>query len=366
MRVTDQTLLEQMNIHELEVLQRKVLLNFSQQDVELLMQCRNFILTNIEEIVREFYERQTSFEDIALIIGDADTLKRLMSVLKNYILSLFKGQYDLEYVNNRLRIGLVHKRIGVEPKYYLSAVKNLKDLLNTVISQHIQDKNTRNASLNALDKILNFDTQLVVDTYIRSLFSAIRAAKEKTDNYNIILEKQVEERTRELRELSRTDGLTGLYNHRAFLEFLQRDLFYAKRNALPLSLIYFDVDHFKSINDSSGHQKGDAILKALGKILRDISREIDTPCRYGGDEFCVILSGSTAENARAYCERLLGAFSKQHQDVTLSIGIAETGPKTFSEPDELIRHADSAMYDAKKIAGFQVVVQPRTIETDSE
>ncbi|MCW5211307.1 hypothetical protein VU04_00140 [Desulfobulbus sp. TB] len=116
------------------------------------------------DITRIFYEKQTSFEEIALIIGDADTLKRLITAQKKYIINLFSGKYDLEYVNNRLRIGLVHKRIGVEPKYYLSALKTLKDILTNIISNDISDNEVKKTTCDALDKILCFDTELVFDT----------------------------------------------------------------------------------------------------------------------------------------------------------------------------------------------------------
>jgi len=358
MKSTDQTLLEQMKIHDAEVQHRKELINFSQKDAELLLNCQIFIQAQINDIARIFYDKQTSFEEIDLIIGDADTLKRLITAQKKYIISLFNGKYDLEYVNNRLRIGLVHKRIGVEPKYYLSGVKTLKDILTDIIDREIKDSELRKSTVDALDKLLCFDTELVFDTYIGSLVSAVKAARDKSEKYAIGLEEKVAERTRELRELSRRDGLTGLYNHRAFLEFLKRDLSYAKRNRQPLSLVYFDVDKFKSVNDIEGHLKGDEILKSIGTILLEITRDIDAPCRYGGDEFCAVLSGSTSKDAEKFCQRLTENFSKKYGDITLSIGIAQTGPEKFDNSDALIKRADRSMYEAKKNAGFQIVVSP--------
>lgn len=363
MKMTDQTLLEQMKLHEVEILHRKQLINFSQRDADLLLNCRSFIQNRIDELVETFFEKQTTFEEIALIIGDADSLKRLKEALKSYIIRLFDGYYDLDYVNNRLRIGLVHKRIGVEPKYYLSAIKVLKDILVNTINQEIgeqfaTDPTVKNSTIDALDKLLCFDTELVFDTYIRSLVSAIELARDKAEHYAFGLEKKVAQRTLELQELSRKDGLTDLYNHRAFIEFIKRDISFAKRNKVPLSLIYFDVDNFKTINDTCGHQAGDEILKAIGKILKEIARDVDVPCRYGGDEFCLILSGSTSAEAKKFSQCLIEQFSEQYSKITLSIGIAQTGPEQFDDHRILIKRADQSMYEAKKIVGFQMVTSP--------
>jgi diguanylate cyclase len=358
MRPTDKTLSEQMKIHDAEIFHRKELINFSDSEAELLKNCQGIIQQHLDQLVAEFYEVQISFDEVALIIGDADTLERLIAAQKHYIMSLFDGVYDLDYTNKRLRIGLVHKRIGVEPKYYLSAIKALKDKLSEILRNEINDTKIRRATVNALDKLLCFDIELVFDTYIRSLVMVMESAKDKSERYALSLEEQVAERTKELNELARRDGLTGLYNHRAFLEFLKRDIASAKRNSLPLALLYFDIDKFKLINDQEGHVKGDEILRTIGKVLLETSREIDVPCRYGGDEFCVILFGCTAEDAKKFCQRLQEQFSGLHEAVTLSMGVAQTGPETFHDHDELIKRADEAMYDAKKKRGFQVTIAP--------
>jgi hypothetical protein len=131
---TEQTLFEQMRITELEIESRKALFSFTAADVKALQSFKPIIEENIDKIVDDFYGLQTSVSEIALLIGDSDTLARLRTAQRRYVLDLFNGVYDLEYVNNRLRIGLVHKRIGVEPKLYLSAVHTLKELIYAVIN----------------------------------------------------------------------------------------------------------------------------------------------------------------------------------------------------------------------------------------
>ncbi len=352
---TDKTLYEQMQLSEIEIERRKEFLNISDTDLRQLSQCKEHIEQEVDGIVNEFYELQTAIDEIQLLIGDSDTLKRLRMAQRKYVLDLFSGKYDSDYVNNRLRIGLVHKRIGVEPKLYLSAVRTLKGILHKHFDKLFSDANLRSQVYQALDKLMYFDITLVFDTYIRSLIAEIETAKSRTENYAKSLEDKVAERTQQLEDLSRRDPLTNLYNHRALKETLYRDLIQAKRRERHLSLIYFDIDDFKQVNDNQGHHKGDEMLVNVSHILGKICREADVPCRYGGDEFCVILPECDSDNARKVAERLISLFTKRYPKNSLSIGIATTGPLQFVESDPLIREADKKMYLAKKIPGSNIV-----------
>jgi diguanylate cyclase len=196
----EQTLLTQMQITEVEITRRKEFLCLSRKDIALLVKCRPFIEEEIDVIVADFYRIQISIEEIALLIGDADTLKLIHAAQRNYVLDLFSGCTDIEYVNNRLRIGLVHKRIGVEPKLYLSAVKTLKDIITKVLQHRIHDTAVLADTCQALDKLLYFDITLVFDTYIRSLVSEVETAKVRVESYAATLELQVAERTAQLEE----------------------------------------------------------------------------------------------------------------------------------------------------------------------
>ena len=355
MKPIQKRLVDQMAIHDREIRLRKDLLALTDRDEKALAACGDWIDLEIEEIVDSFYDHLTAIDEVARIIGDADTLVRLKSLQQRYILDLFGGTYGIDYVNRRLRIGMAHQRIGVEPKFYLSAVRLLRELLADALTAGVAPEKAHIA-IRAMDKLLYFDTLFVVDTYIRSLVSGVEAAKETVESYASSLEERVAERTRELEELARRDSLTGLFNQRAFRESLRRDLSRARRNRAPVSLAYIDVDSFKGVNDAFGHQRGDDVLRSVGAAMVKICRDIDTPCRCGGDEFCLILAGATAENAGRVCRRLIAEFSKQCPDVTLSIGIAQTGPEEFEKPESLIKRADALMYQGKKSPGFQVVL----------
>jgi len=159
---------------------------------------------------------------------------------------------------------------------------------------------------------------------------------------------------KKLAKLSITDGLTGLFNHRYFYQQLQREMTRSKRYGAPLSLLLFDLDRFKLVNDTKGHAEGDRTLKKIGKLVRqNIRQHIDEAFRYGGDEFTIILPEADEDRAVNAAERLRKAIEKAQLDhVTLSIGIA-----TYTEdlePVDFVHIADQAMYRAKKQGGNQI------------
>jgi diguanylate cyclase len=347
MNPTQKSLLEQMEVHDFEIARRKELLGFTTYDAQLLAACRDFIQSEVEAIVTMFYEKQTAVDEIALIIGDIDTLTRLRSAMVRYVEDLFSGYYDEEYVNNRLRIGLVHKRIGVAPKYYLSAMRILKSLLLDVIGQHLAGHPDRDATMHALDKLLYVDNEFVFDTYIRSLLAEIETAKDKAIQHALSLEEKVAERTRELEEVSRRDPLTGLYNQRFFVESLRRELSRGKRSGKPLALVYVDVDGFKHINDAHGHLAGDEVLRRIALTLSAECRSYDLACRYGGDEFCVLMPDSDLAGAREFGQRLRAALSRDEGLPRISVGASQAGPEEWPDANELIGEADRRMYAAK-------------------
>lgn len=353
MNPTDLTLLEQMKVHAIEIARRKQLLGFDHQDARSLERCQPFITRELDDIVEAFYGKQTGVPEIALIIGDAETLQRLRSAQRRYIADLFTGRYDEAYVNNRLRIGMVHKRIGVEPKYYLAAMRVLKTLLFESIQRNLAGAPELDATIQALDKLLYLDNEFVFDTYIRSLLGEIEAAKDRAVEYARVLEDKVAERTRELEEASRRDSLTGLYNQGHFFDCLHREMARAQRTQRGLSLIYLDVDLFKQVNDAHGHLKGDQLLRTIALGLSAESRAYDICCRYGGDEFCMLLPETPLDDAARLGTRLLEHFKRA--GIGLSIGLAHSGPEKWFEAEALLALADARMYRAKAVGGSRLV-----------
>lgn len=154
-----------------------------------------------------------------------------------------------------------------------------------------------------------------------------------------------------------TDGLTGLYNHRYLHERLDEELTRAREDGRTLSLLFVDLDQFKSFNDSLGHKTGDEALCRVARAIEKSTRRIDLAARYGGDEFVVALLGSDAEAAVVVAERLretIADDTSSHDPVTVSIGTA-TYPTDAVGKAELLEKADLAMYEAKRAGRDRVV-----------
>ncbi|MBO8130217.1 MAG: diguanylate cyclase [Candidatus Marinimicrobia bacterium] len=165
-----------------------------------------------------------------------------------------------------------------------------------------------------------------------------------------------------LKSLSMVDGLTGIYNRRAFGERLREEINRASRYGGIFSLVIIDVDKFKRINDTYGHLMGDFVLKKLAKIIRGSVRNVDTVARYGGEEFAVILVNANKENAVISAERIKSnvqdfLFEKDNirLNITISIGLAEY-PIDGDDEKLLIQNADMAMYESKRKGGNTVTV----------
>ncbi len=168
---------------------------------------------------------------------------------------------------------------------------------------------------------------------------------------DISQQKEAEEK---LEKLARTDSLTGCNNRRYGLEMLDRQIKLSHRSKSPLLLAFLDIDGFKAINDTFGHEEGDKVLKEVVKLLKSTLREIDVVCRMGGDELLLIFPDSSLQDASLIKERFdknlvqLNQTLKKPYKIELSIGLSCYDPANPQPMDELIRIADKKMYEEKK------------------
>jgi diguanylate cyclase (GGDEF)-like protein len=165
------------------------------------------------------------------------------------------------------------------------------------------------------------------------------------------------EANRALAQAAVTDGLTGLKNHRAFQEALHSAAQMAERLQQPMSLVMFDIDHFKQFNDRFGHPAGDELLRQVAQVLRESARAYDVAARYGGEEFALLLPNTTLEQAVQVAERLrqqIRAIENRHAPVSASFGVATYRHGT--PPATLVYEADAALYRAKRNGRDQVCV----------
>jgi diguanylate cyclase (GGDEF)-like protein len=168
------------------------------------------------------------------------------------------------------------------------------------------------------------------------------------DNLDEIFQKQ-------MYESALRDGLTKAFNKRYFTDRLESEFTFSMRHMTPLTLVLFDIDHFKSVNDTYGHQAGDSVLMELSNMMGAQLRAEDIFARYGGEEFAIVCRGSDAVQGQIVAERLRKvveanqfAYEGKRIPVTISLGIATLPDPAITDASELIRAADEALYASKK------------------
>jgi len=206
-------------------------------------------------------------------------------------------------------------------------------------------------------------------TSLEIKYEVEQSKKEKEIYYlkNVALQKEIDERIKAqtaLEVLATTDQLTGLVNRRHLLNVGERELKQAVRHRFPLSLVIFDIDHFKKVNDNYGHTVGDKVLTEVSRFVKHSLRGTDIVGRYGGEEFVILLPHTSVEAARQKVERIrqdIGSVFVQAGEVKVSVtissgiaGLLEAGQA--DSLDHLIERADSALYEAKEAGRNQTVI----------
>ncbi|WP_417227388.1 diguanylate cyclase [Amphritea sp.] len=171
---------------------------------------------------------------------------------------------------------------------------------------------------------------------------------------NTVAQQELQAANTRLKSLSRVDGLTGLYNRAYWQECLEKEFARFGRLQEPSSLILLDIDHFKKVNDTYGHQAGDIVIQTIADIIQQQARKTDFTGRYGGEEYGVILAGTNGANAVAFADRLRAAveakvmpYGEHKLSVTISLGISEITLDQGSEV-EWLEEADKALYQSKQ------------------
>jgi len=211
------------------------------------------------------------------------------------------------------------------------------------------------------------------------LWFYVRRTNRFIQNMNDMLVAQVEEKTRDLRYIAHHDTLTSLPNRLLFIDRLKQAILHAKSNDTSVYVLFLDLDRFKEINDSFGHERGDKLLIAISKRLKRTLRKVDTVARLGGDEFTILIEDVDLAHVTRLLQNILGSMRKpvMIDDTptysTFSIGISRF-PEDGKTPEILIRNADTAMYRAKEegknryqfydAAMTQKTMQRLTLETN--
>ncbi|MEJ2589465.1 MAG: diguanylate cyclase [Deltaproteobacteria bacterium] len=192
------------------------------------------------------------------------------------------------------------------------------------------------------------------------LYRAVSKALQKAQ-----LNTELKEATKKLTEMATVDDLTGLFNRRYAMEALAQEMERTRRYHTPLAICMMDLDHFKEVNDQHGHAAGDAVLSKIGEFLKEGKRQSDIVCRYGGEEFLLILPNTERKGAIQLCERLRERVAEHHFEleggttrITISIGLSQYNENTDQSLGELLKRADNALYRAKEAGRNRVTWVP--------
>jgi two-component system cell cycle response regulator len=197
----------------------------------------------------------------------------------------------------------------------------------------------------------------VMDHVVKPLSSTLVCAKIKAVSERSRMQRELKNKLRFALEYSAHDALTGLFNRRYFERRLREESAHAKRHKRPFSVILVDLDHFKLVNDTYGHEDGDRVLCHLAELLGGSLREDDIACRFGGEEFVILLRATTGPAARVVANRLRAEVAAsgialgpkdEMRHVTFSGGVAAADERNNYDVDNIVDRADKALYRAKR------------------
>ncbi|MFJ9499630.1 putative bifunctional diguanylate cyclase/phosphodiesterase [Brevibacillus centrosporus] len=320
-----------------EVLSQIQMINMTSKDLELIAKLRPVVVSQIDRITSSFYEAILDVDSLKQTVTKFTTVERLRQTLSNHLIEMFEGKIDSAFIEKRLKIAMVHQKIGLPPKWYMGSFQNLLNTLLQIIHEQSGILLETEGLREAVTKLLSFEQQIVLEAY---------------ENQNR-LEEQQAKAIIEYQALH--DELTGLPNRRMFHQALSQAIERYREEPTPFAVFVMDIDRFKLINDSLGHTYGDRFLQEVSNRIRECAEGYPvTIARLGGDEFTLILEyceepSLAAELAGKLVKAIEVPYRLQNNDyyVSASIGIAIYPTHCASEED-LLKNADTAMYEVKK------------------
>ncbi len=313
-------------------------LDISACDREIAQRLQEYVVKpHLEPIIATFYDRLTANQEFRDIMAQGFDIEVLRQTQSDYLLTLGVDFASAAYFDRRIRVGLVHERVGVPLSLYQCAFCMVQQLLFDHISIAVRDPTERERLRAFALQITTLAMSLAIEAYHSVRMESLQGSLQKLGAQE-----------RKQRELAQTDVLTGLASRARFSQELAEALAGPANGQLCLAIA--DLDFFKQVNDRYGHLAGDAVLREVGARLRAGFRDFDLVARYGGEEFVIILDHATRRQAVQICERVRQRISATpvaglQIPITVSFGIARM--VTDDSPETLFERADRALYAAK-------------------
>lgn len=320
-----------------EVLAQMNMIDLTQKDLELIAELRPVVVAQIEQITASFYESILHVDTLKEIITSHTTVNHLRQTLSHHLMEMFNGRIDEAFIEKRMRIATVHKKIGLPSKWYMGAFQNLLCTLLRIVDGLQGIRPDCSALAQAVTKLLSLEQQLVLEAYEIQTRMEEQRSKAIIEYYAL------------------HDDLTGLPNRRMLHQTLQKTIEQSGEDDSRFAVLVVDIDRFKLINDSLGHTYGDRFLQEVSNRIRKSTEGFDvTIARMGGDEFTLICKNVSSDRnftelAEQAVKEIEVPYRLQSIDyyVSASIGIA-IYPDHGTTVEELLKNADAAMYEVKK------------------
>ena len=321
----------------------------------------NWMLVNLV-FLPESKQTLTSLIDITTLKETQLTLQKINTTTKAILAAIPELMFELDAQGNYLNIWAHENKELIAQKDELIG-KNIFNVMPKDAAQEVL-----NTLHDAKKNSQAFGRQIHLQTQKGKMWFELSASVKQNVNEKetfILLSRNITDRKElelKLLHLSNYDCLTNLYNRRMLIEQLEKEIHRATRYKLPLSVCMLDVDYFKTINDTYGHDIGDKVLMQMSNLLLETLRETDYSGRYGGEEFIIVLPETSTQHATELAQRLrekienfaVTSNEKKEFHFTVSIGIASLN-KTSQNAHELIKVADTMMYKAKDSGRNRVV-----------
>jgi two-component system cell cycle response regulator len=336
---------ERFGFDEANIKQRLAMMDLRDSDRSLAGRLQQAVITpNFTAIINEFFNTMCDWPEAQKILTDAETTKRVKQTITTFLLSLGSGFNSASYFEHRLHVGLAHEAVGLSLSLYLCAYRALTQaIINNFPESVCADQQLQSQLVEFLYKISTLDMSLAIETYHNSQVQ------------------NLEQREAQLKVKASTDSLTGMINRDHIFNELELVLKRGKQQNIPVCVVMADIDFFKRVNDTYGHQAGDAVLINVAQRIKSSLRDFDMVGRYGGEEFMLILQNTDMTVATKVAERIRLRIADHPINLpnvilesTISMGVAEMLPDDNVET--LIERADQALYQSKHNGRNRVTV----------